>query len=202
MRDTDYNGEYPDEIKLPKIDPSVQALGGLVVKRLLATYEILMLDIMDHTYCNPLESADLLLRASNRLTMLLSEVTEFGGLGTEIWIQGTDIGLTTSSPELIKQVLEEPEVSIDPEDKGLLSEIGFHIPPEDGIQCFFDSFTIGPVFDATSDDPEAIIPYALGLRVFNSLVHPADPNVRKLFIPGLSKIVPVKFEELRLGVVV
>ncbi len=202
MRDTDYNGEYPDEIKLPKIDPSVQALGGLVVKRLLATYEILMLDIMDHTYCNPLESADLLLRASKQLTMFLSEFTEFGGLGTEIWIQGVDTGLTTRNPDVIRQVLEEPEASIDPEDKGLLYEIGFHVPPEDGIQCFFDSFTIGPVFDATSDDPEAMIPYALGLRVSNSLVHPADPNIGKLFIPGLSTIVPVNFEELQLGVVI
>lgn len=202
MRDTDYNGEYPDGIKLPKIDPSVQALGGLVAHRLLSVYDSLMTEILSCVDDNPLERAGQLLRASKRLTMLLSEVTEFRGLGTEIWIQGTDIGPTTSSPELIKQVLEEPEASIGPEDKGLLSEIGFHIPPEDGIQCFFDSFTIGPVFDATSDDPEAIIPYALGLRVSNSLVHPADPNVRKLFIPGLSTIVPVKFEELRLGVVV
>ena len=51
MRDTDYNGEYPDGIKLPKIDPSVQALGGLVTHRLLSVYDSLMTEILSGIQC-------------------------------------------------------------------------------------------------------------------------------------------------------
>lgn len=67
---------------------------------------------------------------------------------------------------------------------------------------FFYSFTIGPAFDPTSDGPEAIIPYALGMRVVNALVNPADSSITPLFIPGFSTIVPTKFEALQMGIVV
>ena len=197
MPETRRDNPDPQGLLLPTLSPNVQQVSSLVAQRISKCYDSLMKEILSDQ--DPLGRASKLIEASGRLGMLLAEVDRFDGPGTEIWLQGVDMGLTTSSPEIIQQALEE---SGDPDMQDAPGEIGFDVPAEDGVQCFFDSFTIGPVFDPTSDDPEAIIPYALGMRVVNALATPADSSVKPLFIPGFSTIVPTKFEALQMGIVV
>lgn len=83
---------------------------------------------------NPLERASKLTEGAGRLGMLLAEVDGFNGPGTEIWLQGVDMGLTTSSPEVIQQALEELG---DPDMQDAPHEICFDVLAEDGVQCFF-----------------------------------------------------------------
>ncbi|HMS31845.1 MAG TPA: hypothetical protein PKA29_01025 [Candidatus Saccharibacteria bacterium] len=199
MPETRRDNPDPQGLLLPTPSPNVQQVSSLVAQRISKCYDSLMEEILSSDQDDPLERASKLIEASGRLGMLLAEVDRFDGPGTEMWLQGVDMGLTTSSPEIIQQALEESE---NPGMPDIPNEVGFLIPAEDGVQCFFDSFTIDSVFDATSDEPEAIIPYALGMRVANALATSADSSVKPLFIPGFSTIVPTKFEALQMGIVV
>lgn len=197
MSETRRDNPDPQGLFLPTPSPNVQQVGILVAQRISGLYNSLMKEILSDQD-DPLERASKLIEASGRLGMLLAEVDRFDGPRTEMWLQGVNMGLTTSSPEIIQQALKESE---NPGMQDTPDEVGFPIPAEDGVQCFFDSFTIGPVFDPTSDDPEAMIPYALGMRVVNALVNSAS-SVTPLFIPGFSTIVPTKFENLQMGIIV
>lgn len=187
-------------VLLPTLSPNIQPVCSLVAPEISSLYDKLMSEILEQDESDVLNRALMLTEASKRLELRLANVDQFEGHGTELWLQGVDLGLTTSNPEVIKKFMDDELLDLVPEEAP--DTLGFHIPSGDGVQCFFESFAIGPVSDPTSDYPEATIPYALGIRAVNALFHSADDNVPPCFIPGLSTIVPAKFEDLQIGIVV
>ena len=187
-------------VLLPTLSPNIQPVCSLVAPEISSLYDKLMSEILEQDESDVLNRALMLTEASKRLELRLANVDQFEGHGTELWLQGVDLGLTTSNPEVIKKFMDDELLDLVPEEAPVT--LGFHIPSGDGVQCFFESFAIGPVSDPTSDYPEATIPYALGIRTVNAFLHPADDSMSPYFIPGHSTIVPAKFEKLQIGIVV
>lgn len=193
--------QLPDGPKLPTPNPLIQHLTYPSASELARLYDRSMSELTlefsgsgDNISQSQKSSLE---KITRRLDMLLFEAERFSGYGTEIWLQ-SDSGITTSDPDIIRQAIEE---SGDLGIENLPDRVGFHIPAVDGVQFFFDGFTIEKVFDPISTDSEATLPFILSIKASGLLIHPADPNVQKMYIPGNSIITPQIFENVQFGIV-
>lgn len=184
--------------KIPTAEPLIDSIGfSSIVSGMVRLYDSLMLEVLSSHLDDQAREASLA-EVAKRLKMLLAEAEGFNDSGTEMWLHGSDLGITTSDPDILKELAVESGVS-DIED--LPDQARFHIPAKAGIQFFFDSFVVGEVLDPTSDDTEATIPYALSIRAENLQIHFAHPENKKIFLPGLCTITPLQFEKVEMGIV-
>ena len=184
------------EPRIPTDSPIVYRVGSSTIPSLLDLYDKLMMEILNDTSEDKTKLIDEVIR---RLEIKFAEESYFMDKNTELWFNGVNSTIITTDTFAMEDLVESAYAEPNPDDDH--DGIGYIVSGEDSIQCFFDGFYIGQAPNLNSVESDAVIPYALGVRVSNIMITPTMPGENKIYLPGQSLIIPERFEGLNLGIV-